>query len=77
MHAIVMYSSSWCGYCRAAKTLLQERGLEYEEIEVDQDPEKKQEMMERSGRRTVPQIFFGSKHIGGYTDLYAYFQENS
>lgn len=73
MQPILVYSSNWCGYCRAAKALLQEKGLEFEEIDVDQDPEKRREMMDRSGRRTVPQVFFGDKHIGGYTDLYAYF----
>lgn len=75
MEPIVMYSTQWCGYCRAAKALLKERGLEFSEIDVDADPSRRQEMMQRSGRHTVPQIFFGEKHIGGYTDLYAYFRQ--
>ena len=72
---VVVYSSAWCGYCRAAKALLQEKGMPFEEIDVDENSEMRREMMERSGRRTVPQIFFGDQHIGGYTDLYAYFQK--
>lgn len=75
MHPITMYSSNWCGFCRAAKALLKERGLEFQEIDVTADPNRKMEMMERSGRRTVPQIFFGDEHIGGYTDLRDYFEE--
>ncbi|MGQ9425271.1 glutaredoxin 3 [Gilvimarinus sp. F26214L] len=75
MHPITVYSSNWCGFCRAAKALLKERGLEFHEIDVTADPNRKMEMMERSGRRTVPQIFFGDEHIGGYTDLRDYFEE--
>lgn len=76
LQPIVMYTSNSCAYCRAAKSLLHEKGLEFEEINVSFDREKLVEMMERSGRRTVPQIFFGDKHIGGYTDLHAWFQKN-
>lgn len=75
LQPIVMYTSNSCAYCRAAKSLLHEKGLEFEEINVSLDREKLLEMMNRSNRRTVPQIFFGDKHIGGYTDLYSYFQE--
>lgn len=74
MQNIVVYSSNSCGYCRAAKSLLNEKGMEFVEIKVDQDRDKLTEMMNRSGRRTVPQIFFGDEHIGGYTDLHAYLQ---
>lgn len=76
MEPIVMYSTQWCGYCRAAKALLKEKDLEFSEIDVDADQSKRQEMIQRSGRQTVPQIFFGEKHIGGYTDLHAYFNQN-
>lgn len=74
MQPIVVYSSNSCGYCRAATSLLNEKGLKFVEIKVDQDREKLKEMMDRSGRRTVPQIFFGDQHIGGYTDLRDYLQ---
>lgn len=75
MQDIVVYSSNSCGYCRAATSLLNEKRLGFVEVKVDQDRSKLKEMMDRSGRRTVPQIFFGNKHIGGYTDLHAYFQK--
>lgn len=66
-----MYASPFCGYCSAAKRLLAEKGVEYTEIDVVAEPERRIEMMERSGRRTVPQIFIGAKHVGGYDDLKA------
>lgn len=66
-----MYSSSLCGYCRAAKQLLQQRALHFEEILVDSQPELRQMVMQRSGQRTVPQIWIGETHVGGYTDLLA------
>ena len=64
-----MYSSSWCGYCSRARRLLKEKGAEVEEIDVDERPGARQEMMARSGRRTVPQIFIGDTHVGGSDDL--------
>lgn len=74
MQPIVVYSSDFCGYCNAAKALLKQQGLTYTEINVSRDPQQRQVMMERSGQRTVPQIFFGDTHIGGFTDLQAYFR---
>lgn len=68
---IVMYSSPFCGYCAAAKRLLAAKGVEYTEIDVIAEPERRAEMMERSARRTVPQIFIGATHVGGYDDLKA------
>jgi len=68
---IVMYASPFCGYCAAAKRLLAGKGVEYTEIDVVAEPEQRAVMMERSGRRTVPQIFIGEKHVGGYDDLKA------
>lgn len=73
-HNIIVYTSDFCGFCTAAKSLLTAKGLQFEEINVSRDLEKRQEMMDRSGRRTVPQIFFGDQHIGGFTDLDAYFR---
>ena len=70
-NSIVMYASPFCGYCSAAKRLLAEKGVEYTEIDVVAEPERHVEMIERSGRRTVPQIFIGARHVGGYDDLKA------
>lgn len=66
---VVMYTTKLCGFCRAAKKLLDGKGVEYETIAVDFDAEKREEMMQRSGRRTVPQIFIGDYHVGGFDDL--------
>ncbi|RZV60082.1 MAG: glutaredoxin 3 [Pseudomonadales bacterium] len=68
---IVVYSSAWCGFCRAAKQLLQSKNLAFEEILLDKQPELRQQVMQRSGQRTVPQIWIGETHVGGYTDLLA------
>ncbi len=68
---VIIYSSPFCGYCAAAKRLLDGKGVEYTEIDVIFDPDKRREMIERSGRRTVPQIFVGGTHVGGYDDLSA------
>lgn len=69
---IVMYSTGWCPYCVRAKSLLERKGLAYREIKVDEDPAERDIMLSRSGgRRTVPQIFIGDRHVGGFDDLYA------
>ena len=68
---IVVYSSAWCGYCARARGLLERKGATFEVIDVDERPEARMEMMARSGRRTVPQIFIGDTHVGGCDDLYA------
>ncbi|ASJ76247.1 glutaredoxin 3 [Granulosicoccus antarcticus] len=68
---IVMYESNWCGFCRAARRLLQSKGWEYESRMVDGDAALRSEMQERSGRTSVPQIFFGDQHIGGFDDMAA------
>ena len=68
---ITVYSASWCPYCQRAKALLREKGLAFTEIDVDEDPGRRAEMLARSGRRTVPQIFIGDRHVGGCDDLYA------
>ena len=69
MSEIVMYSKSWCPYCRMAKRLLSEKGQEWQEIDVEEQPERRREMVERSGRTTVPQIWIDGRHIGGYDEL--------
>lgn len=69
--SIIVYSSQFCPYCVRAKMLLDSKNVAYEEIKIDSDPSKRDEMMRRSNRRTVPQIFIGDVHVGGCDDLYA------
>ncbi len=72
MKHIEIYTSPLCGYCHAAKRLLSQKGVSFAEIDVSRDPSKRQEMMSRAnGRHTVPQIFVGETHVGGYDDLSA------
>ena len=68
---VVIYTSSLCGFCYKAKSLLKKKNVVFEEIDVDFQYEKKVEMINKSnGRTSVPQIFFGDKHIGGCDDLF-------
>jgi glutaredoxin 3 len=71
MSKVVVYSTKFCPYCDRAKSLLQRKGVSYKEIKVDQDMNLMKEMMDRSKRRTVPQIFIGDTHVGGYDDMAA------
>ncbi|GAA4324733.1 glutaredoxin 3 [Pigmentiphaga soli] len=72
MKQVVMYSTGYCPYCQRAEMLLKQRGVaEIEKIRVDMHPELRQTMMERTGRRTVPQIYIGDTHVGGFDDLAA------
>jgi glutaredoxin 3 len=64
-----MYATSWCGYCAMARRLLEQKGQEWEEIDVDAEPSRRTEMQQRSGRHTVPQIWIGERHVGGFDDL--------
>jgi glutaredoxin 3 len=69
---VVVYSQPFCGYCSAAKRLLQDKGAEFTEVDVMAEAGRRAEMVERSGgRRTVPQIFIDGRHVGGYDDLSA------
>jgi glutaredoxin 3 len=69
---IVVYSTGWCPYCVRARTLLERKGLPFREVKVDEDPAEREAMLARSGgRRTVPQIFIGERHVGGFDELYA------
>lgn len=68
---IVMYSTAWCGYCQRARGLLERKGVAFREIRVDEETGQREIMQQRTGRRTVPQIFIGEQHIGGYDDLAA------
>jgi len=72
MPAITIYTKGWCPYCSAAKTLLQEKGAAFTEIDIEAKPEKRVEMIQKAGgRTTVPQIFIDDRHVGGCDDLYA------
>lgn len=75
MTRIRMYATGSCPYCMMAKRLLTEKGVAFEEIRVDYNPELRAEMMRLSGRRTVPQIFIDDFHVGGCDDLYALDQQ--
>lgn len=67
---VQMYATAWCPYCERARQLLRLKNVDFEEIDVDARPEARAEMVARSGRRTVPQVFIGDRHIGGSDDLY-------
>lgn len=67
----LIYTTAWCPFCIRAKMLLDQKGVKYTEINVDQVDGARQAMMLRSGRRTVPQIFIGDTHVGGCDDLFA------
>jgi glutaredoxin 3 len=72
MAKVVMYSTAVCPFCVMAERLLKAKGIgEIEKIRVDLEPRRRQEMMDRTGRRTVPQIYVGERHIGGFDDLSA------
>ncbi|MFN5012128.1 MAG: glutaredoxin 3 [Gammaproteobacteria bacterium] len=71
MATVTLYVTGWCPYCARARQLLARKGAAVEEIDIDAQPEQRAVMMERSGRRTVPQIFIGERHIGGCDDLHA------
>lgn len=71
MAKVEIYSSAHCPYCVMAKQLLDRKGVSYDEIRVDLDPSKREEMMKKSRQRTVPQIFINNESVGGYTDIVA------
>ena len=69
---VLMYSTGVCPYCQRAEMLLQSRGVtDIEKIRIDLEPARRDEMIEKTGRRTVPQIFIGDRHVGGFDDLSA------
>ncbi len=70
MPKITMYTTGFCPYCKMAESLLQARGVQHiEKIRVDLEPERRAEMMKKTGRRTVPQIYIGERYVGGFDDL--------
>jgi len=71
MAHVTIYTKPYCPYCMRALSLLEKKGVDFTEVEAGFDPEKRQEMMRRSGRATFPQIFVGDQHIGGCDDMMA------
>ncbi len=70
MAKVIMYTTGFCPYCKMAESLLRAKGVEnIEKIRIDLEPEQRAEMMGKTGRRTVPQIYIGERHVGGYDDL--------
>lgn len=68
---VIVYSTAVCPYCIRAERLLEAKGVTVQKVRVDLDPAERVKMMERTGRRTVPQIYVGDIHVGGFDDLYA------
>lgn len=71
MANVIIYSTSYCPFCLRAKQLLNSKGVQYQVIQINEEPEKRAEMIKKSGRTSVPQIFIDNQHIGGCDDLYA------
>lgn len=69
---VVMYSTNWCGYCQRARNLFERKGIAVHDIKLDDEPDQRPVMLQRTGgQRTVPQIFIGDLHVGGYDELAA------
>ena len=75
MENVIIYTTASCYYCVNAKKLLETKGYTYTEIRVDLDDKKREEMINLTGKRTVPQIFIGNQYIGGCDDLFAHFKK--
>jgi glutaredoxin 3 len=69
MAGVLMYTTPWCGYCSAARELLRSKNVDFEEIDVSMDSKLRAEMIEKTNRTSVPQIFINEQHIGGYSDM--------
>lgn len=68
---VLLYTTSWCPYCHRAKALLKQKGVKWNEIDIESDPDNRQAMRKASGRNTVPQIFINGTHVGGSDELFA------
>lgn len=68
---VTIYTTGWCGFCMQAKALLTRKGVSFTEVDVGDGPAQREEMVARSGRRTVPQVFIGERHLGGFDELAA------
>lgn len=71
MASVTIYTRDFCGYCARAKALLQSKNVNFTEYNATENPQYRQEMMDKSGRNTFPQIFIGERHVGGCDDLHA------
>ncbi|NTJ44818.1 glutaredoxin 3 [Agrobacterium larrymoorei] len=71
MASVTIYTRDFCGYCARAKALLEGKSVDFKEYNATENPDYRQEMMEKSGRNTFPQIFIGAQHVGGCDDLHA------
>jgi len=72
MRKVLMYTTAYCPYCMRAEMLLKQRGVaQIDKVRIDADPGRRAEMVQRTGRRTVPQIYIGDTHVGGFDDLAA------
>lgn len=71
MPAVTLYTTAICPFCVAAKNFLKQRGLQWDEVRVDLDPARREEMLARARRTSVPQIFIGDQHVGGFDELVA------
>lgn len=69
MTKVLMYGTRICPYCRLAERLLEQKGIRAEKVLVDENPDRRREMIRRAGRTSVPQIFIGDTHVGGYAEL--------
>ena len=76
MPDVLIYTSTICPYCIMAKRLLDNKGVSYQEINVDKQPDMREKMMRETKRRTVPQIYIGDRHVGGFDELYALERKN-
>lgn len=72
-----MYATTTCRFCAMARELFRSKGVTWTEVSIDVEPDNRAEMMSRSGRRTVPQVFIGDEHVGGFDDLDALDQEGA
>jgi glutaredoxin 3 len=68
---VLMYAKSWCPYCEQARELLKGKGVAVQEIDIETQPGQREDMIRRCGQYTVPQIFIGERHVGGWDELYA------
>lgn len=71
MASVTIYTRDFCGFCARAKALLESKGVDFAEFNATTNPDYRQEMMDKSGRNTFPQIFIGTSHVGGCDDLHA------
>lgn len=67
---VILYTTSWCPFCGRAKSLLTSKGVQWTELDIEENPDHRQAMLEASGRNTVPQIFINGTHVGGSDDLF-------